>query len=337
MDKKVILSGMRPTGKLHLGHWVGALSNWIKLQEKYRCLFMVADWHALMSEYKNPGIISESVFDNVADWLSYGIDPRKSIIFVQSQIPEHLELDMLLSVLVPLGWLSRCPTFKEQVVQLKDKDVNTYAFLGYPVLQASDIILYKADAVPVGEDQLPHLELCREIIRRFHHIYKKQVFIEPKALLTSVPRFLGLDGRKMSKSYGNYIALDEEGKALEKKVLSMFTDPARQRRDDPGHPDICNVFSCHAIFSAKGGPAIEEVRDWCVNAQIGCRDCKMKLTEILKSFMLPFIEKKKKILKKKNYIRDVLEEGRKKAQKIASKTLSEVKEVMHLQNSERIL
>ena len=325
--KKVILSGMRPTGKLHLGHWVGALSNWIKLQEEYKCFFMVADWHAFMSEYKNPYSIKESIVDNVSDWLSYGIDPEKSVIFVQSQVPEHLELSMILSVIVPLGWLSRCPTFKEQVIQLKDKEVNTYAFLGYPVLQASDIILYKADHVPVGEDQLPHLELCREIVRRFHFLYKKEIFIEPQALLTSIPRFLGLDGRKMSKSYQNCIVLDEDDKALEDKVVSMFTDPQRQRKADPGHPDVCNVFDTYSIFCPEKK---QEVHDWCVNATTGCRDCKMSLAKILKDFIGPYREKKQELLKKKSYIKDIIEDGRKKAAKVAAKTLSEVKEGLKL-------
>ncbi len=326
-NKKVILSGMRPTGKLHLGHWVGALSNWIMLQEKYKCFFMVADWHALMSEYKNPYEIKKSIIDNVGDWLSYGMDPKKSVIFVQSQVPQHLELSMVLSVITPLGWLSRCPTFKEQVSQLKDKEVNTYAFLGYPVLQASDIILYKADKVPVGQDQLPHLELCREIVRRFHFLYKKEIFIEPQALLTSIPRFLGLDGRKMSKSYQNYIALDEDDEVLINKVVSMFTDPERLRKSDPGHPHRCNVFDSYCVFKPE---MKEEVRNWCINAEKGCRDCKMKLAKILKDFIGPHREKKEKLLKKKNYIEDILEEGRKKAAKVASKTLGEVKEVLKL-------
>jgi tryptophanyl-tRNA synthetase len=327
MKKKVILSGMRPTGELHLGHWVGALSNWVKLQEQYQCFFMVADWHALMSEYKDPAGIKEYAFDNVCDWLAYGIDPDRSVIFVQSQVPQHLELFMILSALTPLGWLSRCPTFKEQVTQLKEKDVNTYAFLGYPALQASDIVLYKADFVPVGEDQLPHLELCREIVRRFRFLYKQEVFIEPQALLTQIPRLLGLDGRKMSKSYGNYIALSEDDKILEQRIVSMFTDPARKRKDDPGHPDICNVFSYYSIFK----PDMKiEVSDWCKNAKKGCRECKMDLAAIIKGFIAPHREKKQEILKKKGYIEDVLEEGRKKASEIATSTLDQAKKAMNL-------
>ena len=325
--KKVILSGMRPTGELHLGHWVGALSNWIKLQEQYKCSFMVADWHALMSEYKQPCDIKKYTIDNVCDWLAYGIDPEKSVIFIQSQVPEHLELFMILSTLTPLGWLSRCPTFKEQVTQLKDKDVNTYAFLGYPALQASDILLYKADFVPVGEDQLPHLELCREIMRRFHFIYKCNIFTEPKALLTSTPRFLGLDGRKMSKSYKNYISLSEDDKTLEQKVLSMFTDPARKMKNDPGHPDICNIFNYYLIFKPQKK---DEVRDWCTNAKKGCRECKTIMLEILKEFITPYREKKQEILKKKGYVEEVLEEGRKKAREVSLRTIAQVKAALKL-------
>jgi len=327
MKKKVVLSAMRPTGELHLGHWVGALSNWIKLQEKYQCFFMVADWHALMSEYKDPSSIKKYIIDNLCDWLAYGIDPQKSVIFIQSQIPQHLELFMIFSTLTPLGWLFRCPTFKEQVAQLKDKDVNTYAFLGYPALQTSDIVLYKADFVPVGEDQLPHLELCREIVRRFHFLYKKKVFIEPKPLLTTVPRLLGVDGRKMSKSYNNYIALSEDDKSLDYKVLSMFTDPARKRKYDPGHPDICNVFSYYSVFKPQ---MVDEVRNWCINAKKGCRECKVNLAGVLKGFIRPHREKKEKILKKKGYLEDVLEEGRKKVTKIAAETVSEAKKALKL-------
>lgn len=323
--KKIILSGIRPTGKLHLGHWVGALSNWMKLQEEYKCFFMVADWHALMSEYKNPSVIKDSVLDNVSDWLACGIDPKKSVIFIQSEVPEHLELYMVLSTLVPLGWLFRCPTFKEQLVQLKDKDINTHAFLGYPVLQSADILLYKANFVPVGEDQLPHLELCREIARRFHSTYKSKVFTEPQALLTSVPRFLGLDGRKMSKSYNNCIELSENSESLKRKVLSMFTDPARKRRNDPGHPDVCNVFDYYSIFAPDKKSQLSKE---CKGAERGCRECKVQLVKILEEFIAPRREAKRKILKKKNYLRDILDAGRKKAGESVRKTMVEVKKAL---------
>jgi tryptophanyl-tRNA synthetase len=325
MKKKVIFSGMRPTGKLHIGHWVGALSNWVRLQDDYQCYFSVVDWHALMSEYKDPSKINAYVFDNVCDWLAWGIDPQKSTVFIQSQVSEHLDLFLILSCLTPLGWLFRCPTFKEQMQQLKEKEVNTYAFLGYPVLQAADILLYKADCVPVGEDQLPHLELAREIVRRFHFLYKKEVFREPQSLLTSSPRLLGLDGRKMSKSYENAIFLDEEEAALEKKVLSMVTDPARQKRQDPGHPEICNV---HAYFEVFNPERKEEVEEWCRNARKGCFECKKILAGILNDLISPHREKKREFLKQKAYIYDILKDGKSRAHDIASATMEEIKRIM---------
>lgn len=316
---------MRPTGELHLGHWVGALSNWVELQSQYRCFFMIADWHALMSEYKNPELISSAIFDNLADWLAYGIDPEKAVIFRQSKIVEHLELFMILAAVTPLGWLSRCPTFKEQIKQLHEKDVNTYAFLGYPALQAADILLYRADYVPVGEDQLPHLEFTRELVRRFAGLYNKQVFVEPQPLLTKVPRLKGLDGRKMSKSYKNYIALDESEASLEQKVLSMFTDPARKKRDDPGHPDRCNVFSYYRIIK----PELEaDVSNWCQGAKKGCLECKKILLELIKEFLELKRRKKREILKDKNKIYDILNEGEERARGVASVTLQEVKRAM---------
>lgn len=327
MEKKVVLSGVRPTGKQHLGHWVGSLSNWVKLQQEYLCFFMAADWHALMSEYKDASRTRQYIFDNVSEWLSYGISPEKAVIFVQSQVPQHIELFMLLSYITPLGWLSRCPTFKEQQKQLKDKEINTYAFLGYPVLQSSDILLYRAAGVPVGDDQLPHLELCREIVRRFHFIYGKEVFREPQPLLTKIPRLRGIDGRKMSKSYDNSIALDEEDDSIKKKVLTMITDPARKRKSDKGHPDICNVFAYYEIFK----PEIKnEVYDWCTKAERGCKECKMILAGALSGFIGPRRQKKKEFLKNKDYIQDILKTGQKKAEAIAAQTLNEVKAAMGL-------
>jgi tryptophanyl-tRNA synthetase len=234
---------------------------------------------------------------------------------------------MFLSLLTPLGWLFRCPTFKEQVAQLKDKEINTYAFLGYPVLQSADILLYKADCVPVGEDQLPHLELCREIVRRFHFLYQDKVFVEPQPLLTAIPRLAGLDGKKMSKSYNNYIALDEENKSIKGKILNMITDPSRIKKEDPGHPDKCNVYPYFAVFAPEKK---KEVDNWCVNAQKGCVECKTILADIIIKLIEPHREKKKDFLKKKDYIYDILNEGAKKARKVASKTLAEVKETMGL-------
>jgi tryptophanyl-tRNA synthetase len=318
---------MRPTGKLHIGHWVGALANWARLQEDYRCFFMVADWHALMSEYKNPFSLRRNSLDNLSDWLAYGINPQKAVIFRQSEIDEHLELAMILSAITPLGWLYRCPTFKEQIAQLKEKDVNTYAFLGYPVLQAADIVIYKANFVPVGEDQLPHLELCREIVRRFAGLYKKELFVEPQPILTAASRLLGLDGRKMSKSYENYISLDEEDETIDKKVLSMITDPARMKKEDKGHPDICNVFAYYEIFKKE---MHDEVFDWCVNAKKGCKDCKKFFAQILKDFIAPRREKKREIIAKEDYLLDILREGNKQAKEVASRTMAEVKETLGL-------
>jgi tryptophanyl-tRNA synthetase len=326
-ERKVILSGMRPTGAVHLGHWVGALSNWVKMQDQYRCYFFVADWHALLSEYKDPSCIKNFSFDNVCDWLACGIDPEKSVIFVQSQVPAHLELFMIFSAIVPLGWLSRCPTFKEQVQQLKEKEVNTFGFLGYPALQASDIVLYGSHFVPVGEDQLPHLELAREIVRRFHFIYKREVFIEPQPLLTKTPRFLGLDGRKMSKSYNNSIGLNEDAGSLDKKVSSMITDPARVKKNDPGHPEVCNVYDYYCIFAPE---LKDDVYQWCTQAAKGCVECKKILSSRLNEFIAPIRERKREYSEKKDYVFDIIEEGRKKAGIVASRTLEEAKTAMGL-------
>lgn len=325
MMKKRVLSGMRPTGKLHLGHWLGALSNWISLQDEFQCFFMVADWHARMSEYKNLKGISATIVDNVADWLAWGVDPKKSTVFVQSDVPEHLELFMVLALITPLGWLSRCPTFKEQLKQLKDKEINTYAFLGYPALQAADMLLYKAHNVPVGEDQLPHLELTREIVRRFHFLYGGEVFIEPRPLLTQTPRLLGLDGRKMSKSYNNYIALDEEDESIKEKTLAMFTDPQRVRKTDPGHPQRCNVFSYYQVFKPERNG---EVYEWCAQAKKGCKECKAFLAQEIIKLVSQKREKKKIILNDKKFVYNILDEGKHKATQKAKRTLAEVKEAM---------
>jgi tryptophanyl-tRNA synthetase len=327
MTKKRILSGMRPTGKLHLGHLVGALKNWARLQEEYECFFMVADWHALMSEYENPEDLKENMLDNAADWLACGIDPKKSTIFVQSQVREHLELFMIFSVLTPLGLLERCPTYKEQLREVKHRDLHTYGFLGYPVLQAADILVYKAEAVPVGDDQLPHLELTRQIARKFNNIYKKEIFPDPKALLTEETRLLGLDGRKMSKSYGNFIALSEEPEVIRKKVASMFTDPARVRATDPGHPDKCNVCSYYAIFAPEQK---EEVVKLCHKAGIGCTVCKKQLAEILIKLLEPIREKKNQILEDKAGLLDILDKGAKKASIAAGVTMDEVRKLVNI-------
>lgn len=325
--KERILSGMRPTGKLHLGHLVGALDNWVKLQDKYECFFMVADWHALMSEYENTDTLSEFIFDNVIDWLSAGIEPAKCTLFIQSQVPQHLELYMIFSCLTPLGWLERCPTYKEQLREIKTRNLNTYGFLGYPVLQAADILLYKADKVPVGEDQLPHLELTRQIARRFNSLYKKEIFPYSDPLLTKTPRLLGLDGRKMSKSYNNTISLSDSDDTIKKKVQTMFTDPKRIKLSDKGHPDVCNVFSYYSIFIPQ---MKDEVYEWCTNAKLGCTDCKRKLALALIDKLEPMHKRRQDLLKDKAKIRKILEEGSQKAVSIASRTIKEVREAMKL-------
>jgi len=327
MTKKRVLSGMRPTGPLHIGHLVGALDNWVKLQDKYECFFMVADWHALMSEYANPKDLKENLISNVVDWLACGISPEKSTIFIQSHVKEHLELYMIFSFITPLGWLERCPTYKEQLREVINRDLSTYGFLGYPVLQAADILLYQADAVPVGEDQLPHLELTREIGRRFNSLYKKDIFPEPQALLTKTPRILGLDGRKMSKSYNNFIAISEEPKNIRSKVQSMFTDPLRIKFADPGYPETCNVHSYYAVFAPERKKEIDEL---CRKAKIGCTDCKKELAEIMVKFLEPIQKKREGLLKNKKHIFGVLEQGSKQAGAVAAKTISEAKSLLNL-------
>jgi tryptophanyl-tRNA synthetase len=325
--KKRILSGMRPTGKLHLGHLVGALHNWVRLQEEYDCFFMVADWHAFMSEYANAEQLQENIFDNVVDWLACGVSPEKSNLFIQSRIKEHLELYIALSIITPLGWMERCPTYKEQLREITNRDLSTYGFLGYPVLQAADILLYKAVSVPVGEDQLPHLELTREICRRFNHLYKKNIFPEPEALLSPASRLLGLDGRKMSKSYNNYIALSDEPKTIQSKVSRMFTDPVRIKREDPGHPDKCNVHSYFGVFAPERKKEIDVL---CRKAQIGCTECKKELAEILITLLAPIQKKRDAFLKNKTQVFDILEQGEKNARQIATQTMEEVKNLLHL-------
>lgn len=323
--KKRVLSGMRPTGKLHLGHLLGALGNWKKLQEQYDCLFMVADWHALMSEYENPKKIAEYSIDNVIDWIACGIDPERSTIFIQSKVDEHLELAMILGNLTPLSWLERCPTYKEQLRELKGRELTTYGFLGYPVLQTADILLYKAEAVPVGEDQLAHLELAREILRRFHHLYKKSIFPEPEAMLTQVPRLLGTDNRKMSKSYDNFIALSDSKEAIQRKVLQMITDPQRIRLSDPGHPDICNVFSYYKIFKPEQAKIVEA---YCKGAKTGCTECKKNLAETLIEYLSPIQQKRKELVEDRKKLENILGKGNEKARKIAQQTMQEVRKLI---------
>lgn len=323
-----VLSGMRPTGPLHLGHWLGALDNWVKLQENHECFFMVADLHALMGEYENPELIHRYSVDMVLDWLACGVDPEKSALFIQSRIPEHAELALILGMMTPLGWLERNPTYKEQLREIEGRDLTTYGFLGYPVLQAADILLYKADQVPVGEDQLAHLELSREIVRRFKHFYKKDIFPEPKPLLTAQAKILGTDRRKMSKSYGNAIALSDLEDATRKKVQSMITDPARVKMSDPGHPEVCNVYSYYKIFSAAS--QVEAVYAWCTGARKGCADCKQSLADVLADKLSTIRKKREAIARDKGYVESVLEKGRARASAVARNTMEEVRTLLHL-------
>ncbi len=323
--KKIVFSAMRPTGKLHLGHLVGALHNWLELQKKYTCIFSIVDWHALMGEYENSRIIQENILEMAIDWIACGIDPEKSILFIQSQVPEHLELQMIFSCITPLGWLERNPTYKEQLREIKKRNLQTYGFLGYPVLQSADILLYKANAVPIGEDQLPHLELTREISRRFNHIFKTEYFQDCQSILTQTPRLLGLDGRKMSKSYENAINLSDTIEDIQKKVKSMLTDSKRIRLTDSGHPEECNVYSYYKTFCFNQS---KDVYQWCTQAKKGCMDCKRNFAEALIDHLKDIQEKRHKLVKEKDKIKDILEEGRKKASQIAKATIAEVKEIV---------
>ena len=325
--KQRVLSGMRPTGQLHLGHLVGALANWKKLQQEYECFFMVADYHALMSEYEHPQRIREWSYENVIDWIAYGIDPKRSVIFRQSDVPEHLELFTILSIITPLGWVERVPTYKEQLREIQGRDLATYGFLGYPILQAADILLYKAHAVPVGEDQLPHLELTREIVRRLHFLVKQELFPEPQALLTESPKLLGTDGRKMSKSYGNTITLSESAQTIRSTVQKMFTDPLRIKMTDPGHPETCNVCHYYKIFAPERAAVVWEE---CRTAKRGCVQNKAELAEVLIDVLEPIRKKREALLKDKGQIVKLLEEGDKKARQIASETIREVKQLVGL-------
>jgi tryptophanyl-tRNA synthetase len=327
MTKPRILSGMRPTGPLHLGNYMGALDNWVRLQDRYQCFFSVVDWHSLTTDYASPGEVRENVIEVATDWLAAGLDPARSTLFVQSLVPQHAELHLLLSMIVPVPWLERVPSYKEQQQQLSEKDLSTYGFLGYPLLQTADIIVYKADAVPVGEDQAPHIELAREIVRRFNNLYG-EVFPEPQTLLTEAKRIPGTDGRKMSKSYGNAIFLKDDPETLRQKLRPMLTDPARKRRTDPGDPDKCPVFDLHRAFSP---PA---TREWaaagCRTAGIGCLDCKARLAEHMLERLAEVHARRPELAKRPDTVWDVLREGSRKAREVAEATMDEVRAAMKI-------
>ena len=395
-----ILSGMRPTGLLHLGHYHGVLKNWIKLQHEHPCLFFVADWHALTTHYDTPEVIGESVWDMLIDWLAAGVDPAQATIFVQSRVPEHAELHLLLSMITPLGWLERVPTYKDQQQKLTEKDLSTYGFLGYPLLQSADILIYRATHVPVGEDQVPHIEFTREIVRRFNHIYGrepgfeekareavkklgskqgrlytefrarfqeqgdvealeaaksllderqnlsvgdrerlygylegggKMILAEPQAMLTSASRMPGLDGHKMSKSYGNTISLREDPAAVEKKIRTMPTDPARVRRTDPGDPERCPVWQFHIIYSDEA--TCEWVQQGCRSAGIGCIECKQPVIGAVLKEQEPMRERAQRYLDDPVLLRNIMADGCDKARRLAQETMREVREAMGLDYS----
>jgi tryptophanyl-tRNA synthetase len=322
-----VLSGMRSTGKLHLGNYFGAVRNWVDLQDRYDCYYFVADWHALTTDYADPSKVADNTLEVVADYLASGLDPERSVIFVQSLVPEHAELFLLLSMITPLGWLERVPTYKEQIRELENRDLATFGFLGYPVLQTADIIIYRADFVPVGEDQQSHLELSREITRRFNSFYGP-IFPEPKALFTPTPKVPGLDGRKMSKSYANTIDLADEPEEIRRKCKGMFTDPLRQLRKDPGHPETCNLYQFHLLVSPE--ETREQVARECRLAQIGCVDDKKLIAERLIEFLTPIRERRAELMRDRSTLLDIVRDGSLRARERARETLDRVREGLEL-------
>ncbi|MFO7612408.1 MAG: tryptophan--tRNA ligase [Clostridia bacterium] len=326
MSKKVVLSGARPTGALHIGNYLGAVSNWVRLQDEYDCYFFIVDWHALTTGYEDTSDYKANIDEVVMDLYAAGLDPDKCCIFLQSAIKEHAELHLLFSMITPLPWLERCPTYKDQLAQMDEKNIRTYGFLGYPCLQAADILIYKADYVPVGEDQVPHVEMTREIARRFNFIFEP-VFPEPEPLLTESKVLPGLDGRKMSKSYGNTIALRDKGEVLRKKVMDMVTDPARIRKDDPGHPEICPVFAYHRIFNKDEAGRIEAD---CRAGAIGCVACKKNLYNKLSAFLEPIHKRRAEIEANPSMVRDIIEKGNGRAREIVTETMVDVRKAMRI-------
>jgi len=322
-----MLSGMQPSGRMHLGNLLGALENWIRYQQEYDAYFFVADWHALSTNYADTSRIREYIREMLIDWLSAGIDPSRCTVFIQSRVPDHAVLHLLFSMITPIPWLERNPTYKEKMEELRERDLTSYGFLGYPVLQSADILIYKADVVPVGVDQLPHLELTRELARRFNNLYST-VFPEPQPLLTEVPKLVGTDGRKMSKSYNNAIYLSDSEKDLREKLRTMVTDPARVRRTDPGDPDICPVFSYHKIFSEVG--VVDRVNTECRTAAIGCIDCKKLVGDRMVRRLEPIWEAREKWVGHPRKLEAVVAEGSEKAAKVAAQTIEEVREAIKL-------
>jgi tryptophanyl-tRNA synthetase len=322
-----VFSGMRPTGRLHIGHWFGALSNWVRLQEEYQCIYSVVDLHALTTGFDDVSKIHEDGIEMLADWIGAGVDPERSIVFRQSQVPEHAELALLFGMITPKSWLERVPTYRGQIAELGEQ-IDTYGFFGYPVLQTADIALYHATRVPVGQDQLPHLELAREIVRRFNHLYR-DVFPEPQALLTEAPILLGIDNRKMSKSYGNAIELGADPDTIRDMVGRMITDPLKQRRGDPGRPEICNVFSYEKLFgtAAERVAAIDRT---CRSGELGCREHKDEIAERIVEYLRPFRERREQALADRGELERLLDRGAERARDIAVPDLQAAKEAMGL-------
>jgi tryptophanyl-tRNA synthetase len=325
--KKRILSGMRPTGPLHLGNYHGALANWVRLQEEYDCFFFVADWHALTSDYEKTDAIRGYITDILLDWLSVGLDPEKSTLFIQSRVKEHAELFLILTMITPVPWLERNPTYKDQIDQLSNKDLSTFGFLGYPVLQAADIIMYKPFGVPVGVDQAPHVEITREIARRFNHFYGP-VFPEPEVILTQTPKLLGLDRRKMSKSYGNAIFLSDSAETVASKVATMITDPQRMRKSDPGNPDVCNVYDFHKLYSPA--EVVADVNRRCRSAEIGCVECKRTMAKHLNAFLDPIRERRRYYEERPARVEEIIAAGCDKARAAACRTMEDVRAAIQL-------
>ncbi len=328
MTRKRVLSGMRPTGRLHLGHLFGALDNWRQLQEQYDCFFFIADWHALTTDYAEPSRVKDFTTEVVLDWMAAGLDPQKAVFFVQSWLPEHAELHLLFSMFTPLAWLERVPTYKEQREQITDKDLGTYGFLGYPLLQAADILIYKAHFVPVGVDQVPHVELTREVARRFNFLYRP-VLVEPEALLTEFPKIPGTDGRKMSKSYDNAIFLSDSPEEVTTKIRPMVTDPARKRRTDPGNPEVCPVYDLHKVFTPQAERE-SYIVPGCTTAAIGCLDCKDVLLKHMLPVLTPISNRRAELASDPAAVLAILEDGTARAKKVASETLIEAREAMQI-------
>jgi tryptophanyl-tRNA synthetase len=326
-EKKRILSGMRPTGPLHLGNLHGALANWVKMQEQYDCFFFIADWHALTSDYEDTTSISGYIRNMLIDWLSAGLSPEKSTLFIQSHIKEHAELFLILSMITPVPWLERNPTYKDQIVQLSNKDLSTFGFLGYPVLQAADIIIYKAHGVPVGVDQVPHVEITREIARRFNYFYGN-VFPEPESILTETPKILGIDRRKMSKSYNNAIYFSDSPDEIAASVSKMLTDPQRARKSDPGDPDVCNVYEFHKFYSDT--KTVDRINQECRTAKIGCVECKKIMGQNLIKALEPMREKREYYEARPQLVDDIIKDGCDKARRVAGRTMAEVRAAINL-------